>query len=78
MTLAEFKQDEIIRYFPGFSVYDAETGEKVKLGKHEFFVLDEDGLLLKSYPNNADFTFDDVPKEGKYVISFRDGTYIRW
>ena len=75
---ADLTPDEIISYFPGFTVYDAETGEKASLGKDEFFAFDEDGLLFKIYPNNADFTFDDIPKEGKYVISFRNGTYMRW
>ena len=78
MKLVEFEKDEVKRYFPGFTVYDGKTGEKVQLDEYEFFVLDEDGLLLKLYPNNADLTFDDVQKEGKYVISFRDGTYMRW
>lgn len=81
--MSEFEQDEIERYFPGFTVYDAETGERVYAdgviedeAVIDGFWLSEDGELFVDGVCGGEIF--DVPKEGKYVISFRDGTYMRW
>lgn len=75
--MLEIPKDQLTK-FPGFTVYDAESGEPVPLGYEEFFVLDEDGLLFKIYPSSDKYMYEDVPKDGKYIIRFADGKYMRW
>lgn len=75
--MIEIPKDQL-KEFNGFTVYDAESGDPVTLGYEEFFVLDEDGLLFKIYPSSDKYLYEDVPKEGKYLIQFADGKYLRW
>lgn len=73
----QIPQDQLTE-FTGFTVYDAKSGEPAPLEYEELFVLDEDGLLLKIYPSSDKYMYEDVPKEGKYLIQFADGKYMRW
>lgn len=77
MANLENSKNQLTEFY-GFTVYDAESGEPVPLGYEEFFVLDEDGLLFKIYPSSDKYLYEDVPKDGKYIIQFADGKYMRW
>lgn len=78
--------------FPGFTVYDRETGEPVKPtdiklsnGMTLFcygdkFGFDEDGTL-GVIPLDAEgwrTGLVDVKKEGKYIIQLGNGEYYKW
>ena len=64
--------------FPGFTVYDAETGEpiqpdtKVDDVETVMHILAEDGTLYI-----ANCACEGLPK-GKYIIQMDDGTFYRW
>lgn len=75
--MIEIPKDQLTE-FHGFTVYDAESGDPVTLGYEEFFVLDEDGLLFKIYPSSDKYLYEDVPKDGKYIIQFADGSYMEY
>jgi hypothetical protein len=78
---------EQLTEFNGFTVYDAVTGDPIEpkdISNHferlDSFVLDMDGVLWVS-PYAADdwkTGLIEVKKEGKYIIQFADGKYMRW
>ena len=80
-----------LKEFTGFTVYDAETGDKAKsYGRDgdDDFMLDQDGGLFQilcDYVDSRDDGNDflgrqviEVKKEGKYIIQFGDGSYMEY
>ena len=70
----------------GFTVYDAETGDPVTtifpgniLG-FACWVIAENGYLYKLWMQSGSrvMRFDYIEKEGKYIIQFSDGRYMRY
>lgn len=89
--MIELKQSETIDEWCGFTVYDAKTGEPIDLaGSHpeDAFVIDQNGVLYAiedgwirhwdSVDGKECREVAAVPKEGKYIIQFADGKYMRW
>lgn len=79
--------DKFIDEWCGFTVYDAETGNPVEpkdISEHfdpvDAFVLDTYGVLWVSPWDAEDWRTGliEVPREGKYLIQFADGRYMRW
>lgn len=69
--------------FAGFTVYDAENGDPVDEedvfpdeAVLKGFFLSEDGELLIDGVCGGEMF--DVPKDGKYIVQFADGKYMRW
>lgn len=71
-------QDQFIDEWCGFTVYDAETGERLDW-ETDFYCLDNDGDLINLIMiENGCYSDAVVPKEGKYIIQFATGEYMRW
>ena len=70
----------------GFTVYDAETGDSVtttfpdNIPGFVFWVIAENGCLYKLWMQSGSrvMRFDYFEKEGKYIIQFSDGRYMRY
>ena len=70
----------------GFTVYDAETGEPAEAVdavrfsvKGAEFVLRDEGQLAVVYCDTwEDVNIETLPRQGKYLIQFGDGKYMRW
>lgn len=71
--------------FPGFTVYDKETGDEInheeiakELGCHpvlaDEMAITEDGFM---YFTDSTGNWYSVPKDGKYIIQI-NGEYYRW
>lgn len=79
------KQQEIDE-FPGFTVYDAETGEPVNVADAVMqpdaigmFAINENGKLIAIYVDGWHDTESVViQKLGNYIIQFGDGQKFRW
>lgn len=57
----------------GFAVYHTDTGERVK--PTDLFLLSEKGGL---YEADLHYGGRNIKKEGKYIIQFSDGRYMRY
>lgn len=75
--------DKFIDEWCGFTVYDAESGDPVNAedifpdeAVSDGFFLSEDGELLIDGVCGGEMF--DVPKDGKYIVQFADGKYMRW
>ena len=88
--MVEVPKDQL-KEFAGFTVYDAETGEKAKSydgNGDDDFMLDQDGRMFQilcDYVDSRDDGNDflgrqviEVKKEGKYIIQFGDGSYMEY
>lgn len=72
--------------FPGFTVYDAETGQRITakdiddhFNKNDWLVVDEEGLLIIPYhPEEYGTSCFEIPKKGKYIIQLGTGECYRW
>lgn len=80
-------KDKFIDEWCGFTVYDAGTGDPVEpkdiyeyFDPIDVFVLDANGTLYVSPWDAEDWRTGliEVKKEGKYIIQFADGKYMRW
>ena len=78
--------DEQMKEFTGFTVYDASTGDPVEAveladykSRNGWFAFTESGNLVAfRFDSWWDLEGETVPKEGKYIIQFGDGKYMRW
>ena len=69
--------------FTGFKVYDAESGDLVNAEDvfpdeavtYGFFLSEDGELCVDGICGGEMF---EVPKQGKYIIQFADGKYMRW
>lgn len=80
--MIEISSDQM-KDFYGFTVYDAVTGDPVDastiLKGCSYFALDDDGMLVAiSVDKWRDADVMHVAKEGRYLIQFADGYYMRW
>lgn len=72
--------------FPGFTVYDAKTGEPLtakdidpNLSKNDWLVADEEGLLIiPYYPEKYNSSCFEVPRRGEYIVQMGTGEMYRW
>lgn len=61
--------------FPGFSVYDAETGEPIYDAIYATDVNGEDQLYRNYIAMECG---NEVPRAGSYIIQMGTGEYYRW
>lgn len=77
--------DEQMTEYTGFTVYNAETGEPVEAAdmvrfsiKGAQWILRDSGELAVLYCDTwEDIAVDTVPRQGKYLIQFGTGEYVR-
>lgn len=61
----------------GFTVYDAESGRRADI-ETTSYVIDNMGTLYDGYSAYDGLADMKIPKEGKYVVRFADGRYMRY
>ena len=58
----------------GFTVYDAKTGNKIQKEGNLFLLSEKGGL----YEADLHYGGRNIKEEGKYIIQFSDGRYMRY
>lgn len=61
-----------------FTVYDAESGDPIPTSDESFFLFDQDGKLVFAQADDCGYWLDEIKKEGRYIVQFGNGTYLRW
>lgn len=69
-------KENSISEWPGFTVYDAESGEN--LSDKQLYLLDPEGQLVKAVFNGNSVVLVRPMKKGKYIIQFGSGKYMVW
>lgn len=69
-------KDNSISEWPGFTVYDSESGEN--LSDKQLYLLDPEGQLVKAVFNGNSVVLVRPMKKGKYIIQFGSGKYMTW
>lgn len=65
-----------IKEWPGFTVYDAESGEN--LSDKQLYLLDPEGQLVKAVYNGNSVVLVRPMKKGKFIIQFGSGKFMTW
>ena len=65
-----------IKEWPGFTVYDAESGEN--LSDKQLYLLDPEGQLVKAVYNGNSVVLVRPMKKGEYIIQFGSGKFMKW
>ena len=65
-----------IKEWPGFTVYDAESGEN--LSDKQLYLLDPEGQLVKAVYNGNSVVLVRPMKKGRYIIQFGFGKFMKW
>lgn len=68
--------EKLISEWPGFTVYDAESGEN--LSDKQLYLLDPEGQLVKAVYNGNSVVLVRPMKKGKYIIQFGSGKFMTW
>ena len=68
--------EKLISEWPGFTVYDAESGEN--LSDKQLYLLDPEGQLVKAVFNGNSVVLVRPMKKGKYIIQFGSGKCMVW
>ena len=85
--MIKLQPEQILADWPGFTVYDAETGEPVEAADvamipcaDGYFAMDENGELIAVIVDSwHDTEAVVIPKEGRYLIQFADSCkYLAW
>jgi len=74
--MVQLDKEQMISEWPGFTVYDAETGEN--LSDYQLYLLDPEGNLVKTVYNGNSVVLVRPRKTGKYLVQFGNGKYLRW
>lgn len=69
-------KDNSISEWPGFTVYDAESGEN--LSDKQLYLLDPEGQLVKAVYNGNSVVLVRPMKKERYIIQFGSGKYMTW
>lgn len=72
----QLTKDNSISEWPGFTVYDAESGEN--LSDKQLYLLDPEGQLVKVVYNGSSVVLVRPMKKGRYIIQFGSGKYMVW
>lgn len=69
-------KDNSIPEWPGFTVYDSESGEN--LSNKQLYLLDPEGQLVKAVFNGNSVVLVRPMKKGKHIIQFGSGKFMKW
>lgn len=72
----QLTKENSISEWPGFTVYDAESGEN--LSDKQLYLLDPEGQLVKAVFNGNSVVLVRPMKKGKYIIQFGSGKFMKW
>ena len=74
--MMDIEKEHMISEWPGFTVYDAETGEN--LSDKQLYLLDSEGQLVKAVYNGSSVVLVRPMKKGRYIIQFGSGKFMKW
>ncbi len=74
--------------FPGFTIYDAESGEPIsdtlefedEIHYTDWLTTGRTAFLAVPYPEKVNIPYETlaIPKDGKHIIQMGDGRMYRW
>lgn len=74
--MMNIEKEHTISEWPGFTVYDAESGEN--LSDKQLYLLDPEGQLVKAVYNGNSVVLARPMKKGRYIIQFGSGKFMTW